>query len=141
MAKDVKGGLVLYDGVCALCNRTVQFLMGKDRRGILRFAPLQGTTAKALWERYPGKDPGLKSLVYVRGFGSPDEELFFRSRAILEILGDIGGRWRLLGWARLVPAPLRDAVYDWIARNRYAWFGRYETCQLPKPGEKHRFWS
>lgn len=134
-----QGGLVLYDGVCALCNRTVQYLLDRDARGILRFAPLQGETVKEVWERHPGKDPGLKSVVYVRGYGTSGERLFFRSRAILEIMADLGGKWRLLVLVKLIPGPLRDAVYDWIARHRYAWFGRYEQCRLPEKGSENRF--
>ncbi len=136
---DDSGGLVLYDGVCALCNSTVRFLLERDKRGVLRFAPLQGETAGGIWERYPGRDPGLKTMVYVRGFGSGNEEIHVRSRAVLEILNDIGGAWRVSRVGRLIPAGLRDALYDWIARNRYAWFGRYETCRLPGEGETERF--
>ncbi len=134
-----QGGLVLYDGVCALCNRTVQYLLDHDTHGILRFAPLQGETVKEVWARHPGKDPGLKSVVYVRGYGTPEEVLFFRSRAILEIMADLGGKWRLLVLAKLIPGPVRDLVYDWIARHRYAWFGRYEQCRLPEKGTENRF--
>jgi predicted DCC family thiol-disulfide oxidoreductase YuxK len=133
------GGVVLFDGVCALCNRTVQHLLERDRRGVLRFAPLQGPTAAALWQRHPGRNPGLKTMVYVRDFGTPDEVLFFRSRAVLEILSDLGGPWRWVRLARLIPGPIRDAVYNAIARRRYAWFGRYDACRLPSPGQEERF--
>ena len=139
MSDREQGGVLLYDGVCALCNRTVQYLMDCDTHGILRFAPLQGETAKKVWERYPGKDPGLKTVVYVRGYGTPEERLFFRSRAILEIMSDLGGKWRLLVVLKLIPGPLRDAVYDWIARHRYAWFGKYDQCRLPEKGTEDRF--
>ena len=139
MAQAPKGGLVLYDGVCALCNRTVQYLLDRDLRGLLRFAPLQGETAAEVWTRHSGQDPGLKSIVYVRGFGTPDERLFFRSRAVLEILSDLGGKWRVPALAKWIPGPLRDAIYDWIAARRYAWFGRYEQCRLPEKGTEDRF--
>ena len=130
---------MLYDGVCALCNRTVQYLMDCDTHGILRFAPLQGETAKEVWERHPGKNPGLKSVVYVRGYGTQEERLFFRSRAILEIMPDLGGKWRMFVLLKLIPGFLRDAVYDWIARHRYAWFGKYDQCRLPAKGTEDRF--
>ena len=134
-----KGGVVLYDGVCALCNRTVQVLLDRDARGRLRFAPLQGETAKEVWEKHPGKNPGLKSVVYVRGYGTECERLFFRSRAFLEIMADLGGKWRLFVVLKLIPGPLRDAIYDWAARHRYAWFGKYEQCRLPEKGSENRF--
>lgn len=122
-----------------MCNRTVQFLLDRDRREVLRYAPLQGSTAREVWDRHPGKDPGLKTMVYIRGFGSGEERLYFRSRAILEMLRDVGGKWRVAALGYLIPTPLRDVAYDWIARNRYAWFGRYEQCRLPEPGTEERF--
>ncbi len=82
--------------------------------------------------------PELWSVVYLRGEGER-AELLTRSDAILAILGDLGGFWRLLAVARLVPRALRDRVYDLVGRNRYRWFGRFEACRLPRPGEAGRF--
>ena len=80
----------------------------------------------------------LKSVIYVRGEGE-EKEVLTRSDAILAILDDLGGFWRLLGFARFAPRALRDRLYDWIARGRYRWFGRLEVCQLPGEGQENLF--
>jgi predicted DCC family thiol-disulfide oxidoreductase YuxK len=131
--------LVLYDGVCGLCDRLVRFLLRVDRRRVLTFAPLQGETAAALRRREP-RLAGVDSVVFVRDHDTPREQVFLRSRAAVEILAVLGGRWRLLSWPlRLVPPPLRAAAYDVIARRRYGWFGRFDSCRLPSPEERERF--
>ncbi len=138
---DDRRRVVFFDGVCALCDGTVRFLLARDRRRALRFAPLQGETATAepaLAEMLEHHQPELWSVVYLRGEGER-AELLTRSDAILAILGDLGGFWRLLAVARLVPRALRDRVYDLVGRNRYRWFGRFEACRLPRPGEAGRF--
>lgn len=131
--------LVLYDGLCGLCDRTVQFLLARDRGRVLFFAPLQGETASAVLARHClGAD--LSTMVFVRDAGLPEEEVLLRSDGVLGALLAIGGPWGLLARvARLVPWPLRDAVYRWIAANRYRWFGRLDTCRVPSPEERRRF--
>lgn len=131
--------LVLYDGLCGLCHRTVRFLLARDRRRRLTFAPLQGEAA----ERVRGRRPevaGADSVVFVRDEGTADERVFLRSRAAVELLATIGGFWRAASWAlRTVPPPLRDAAYDLVARRRYGWFGRLDACPLPAPDDRSRF--
>ena len=141
--------LVLYDGVCGLCNRMVRFLLRIDRRKVLSFAPLQGPTAARLAERHgfplAGVGAGeagasaLRSMVYVRNFGLKRERAYLRSDAVLRSLGDVGGLWWLVSLLRVVPRFLRDPVYDWVARNRYRWFGKHESCPLPPPEQRARF--
>ena len=124
--------IVFFDGVCGLCNRFVDRLLRVGRKRVLRFAPLQGRTAQ---ERLPaGMADALESVVYLR-----DGAVIQRSDAALWILIDLGG-WRVMyrGFF-IVPRFVRDAVYDWIARNRYRWFHKYETCRLPTPEERARF--
>ena len=130
--------LVLYDGVCALCNRLVRFLLRIDRGAVLCFAPLQGPTAARLAERH-GFALDVKTIVYVRHFGLKHERAYQRSDAALRVLGDVGGVWWLLSGLRIVPRFLRDALYDWVARHRYRWFGRKEECWLPTPDLAARF--
>ena len=130
--------LVLYDGVCGLCNRLVRFLLRIDRRNVLCFAPLQGPTAARLAERH-GFPLDVQTMIYVRSFGLKDERAFERSDAALRVLGDVGGGWWLLSLLRVVPRFLRDPVYDWVARHRYRWFGKYESCPLPSPEQRARF--
>jgi predicted DCC family thiol-disulfide oxidoreductase YuxK len=159
--------VVFYDGVCGLCDRSVQFLLARDRERVLHFAPLQGPTAAAVLGRLGlgaviaapagedaaaaasapeetggerGTDPGAPAtMVFVRDEGSARERAFVRSAGTLAALDAIGGGWRLVSWLRIVPAPLRDVVYRWVAANRYRWFGRFETCKLPAPGVRDRF--
>ncbi len=131
--------VVLFDGVCGLCDRTVQFLLGEDVRGVLRFAPLQGAAAKRVLGRHGSLPTDIKSLIFVRNFGAPDEIAFVRSRGALLILDELGGFWRVVSWMRIVPQPLRDRIYSWVARNRYKWFGRYEECRIPAPATRAKF--
>ncbi len=130
--------LVLYDGVCGLCNKLVRFLLSADRRNVLCFAPLQGPTAARLAERH-GFGLDVKTMVYVRHFGLKDERAYLRSDAVLRVLGDVGGVWWLLSGLRVVPRVLRDPVYEFVARNRYRWFGKYDSCPLPSPDQRARF--
>ena len=130
--------LLLFDGVCALCDGSVRFLLRIDRRRRLRFAPLQGPTARAILVRHEITEK-LDSLVLVRDHDTRTESLALRSTAVLLALSAIGGPWRLISWLRLVPRPIRDRVYDFVAKHRYRWFGKFETCRLPAPGEAERF--
>lgn len=131
--------LVLYDGLCALCSRMVQFLLENDRHQILKFASLQGDTAKAIFQRHPQIDDNLRSVIYIRDFDSPDETLFFRSGAIIQILDDIDTHPGTAFFLSLVPRFIRDFVYDIIATYRYRWFGKYERCWLPQIKWTERF--
>lgn len=120
--------LVLYDGVCGLCHRTVRFLLAHDRAGTLRFAPLQGETAAALRRRHPELPAGLDSVVYVSG-----GRIHRRSKAFLHLARHLDRPWRWAYGLRWLPAPLLDPLYWLIARSRYRLFGRYPTCQRPSP--------
>ena len=131
------GLLVLYDGVCGLCDHTVQTLLRIDRNAILMFAPLQGDTAAEVRARHP-EIAGADSIVFVLG-GGVDEKVYIKSGAVLRILGEIGGPWGLLALFQLVPRFIRDRVYDWVARNRYGWFGKFDACKIPAPAERARF--
>lgn len=130
--------LVLYDGECGLCDRSVQFLLAHDRAGVLSFAALQGETAasRLAHHRLP-RD--LDTVVFVRDEGTARETAFVRSAAALQVLGALGGAWRLTALFWLMPRPLRDAVYRWVAHNRIGWFGRVDSCRLPSPELRTRF--
>jgi predicted DCC family thiol-disulfide oxidoreductase YuxK len=130
--------IVLYDGVCGLCDRIVQFLLRVDRRSALTFAPLQGPTAEAVLRGH-GVVADLTSMMFVEDAGTSGEKVFVRSTAMLAVLKKLGGLWRLSQVLLLVPRSLRDGVYNWIARNRYGWFGKFETCPVPSPEVRARF--
>ena len=125
--------LIYYDGLCGLCDRFVQFVLRRDRKARYRFAPLQGSTAG---ERVPASlDPRTSQTVILEDAG----RFRVRSDAALAILSGLGGAWQLAGLLRVVPRPLRDAVYDLVARNRNRWFGRLAECRVPAPAERDRF--
>jgi predicted DCC family thiol-disulfide oxidoreductase YuxK len=129
--------LVLYDGVCGLCDRTVQTLLSADKKGVLTYAALQGETAATILKRHPQLE-GVDSIVYVRNPGA-NEEVFVKSGAVLRIFGDVGGKWSALAFFLVVPRFIRDGVYSWIAKNRYRWFGKYDSCKMPSAATRSRF--
>ena len=132
--------IVLYDGVCGLCNRLVQFLLKHDHDGRLYFASLQSDFAVRLLQRH-GFDPkDLDTLHVVENFEQPDERVLQRSDAILRAGRELGGLWAALSsLGRIVPRPVRDLVYRFVAQNRYRVFGKYDTCMLPDPSQRSRF--
>jgi predicted DCC family thiol-disulfide oxidoreductase YuxK len=131
--------VVLFDGVCVLCDSSVRWLLDADRNGGLSFAPLQGETAREVLKRHPEVTGNLSTVVYVREFGTPGETVHLRSDAAAWILRDLGDGYRLLALFRFMPRVVRDALYDWIAAHRYRWFGKLDACRLPRAGEEKRF--
>jgi predicted DCC family thiol-disulfide oxidoreductase YuxK len=131
--------LVLYDGVCGLCNRMVQLILRHDRVGRFRFAALQSDLAGALLRRH-GRDPrDLDTVCVVRDHGGIGEQVLTKSRAVIHVAGHLGWPWKLARVLRVLPTRLLDACYDQIARRRYRWFGRYDACPLPTPATRARF--
>jgi predicted DCC family thiol-disulfide oxidoreductase YuxK len=135
----VGNALVLYDGVCGLCNRGVQFVLRHDEKGRFRLASLQSEFAKGVLARH-GVKVDLDTVYVVVNGGSADESLLARSDAVLFVLRGIGGLWRVGAWLlKWLPRRVRDWGYHWIARHRYRIFGRYETCPIPSERERSRF--
>ena len=126
--------LVLFDGVCNLCNGSVQLLLKHDPEGRFRFAALQSDAGRSLLAKHGLAADILSSVVLIEG-----GRVWRESSAALRIARHLPGAWKLLWAFTAVPRPLRDAVYRWIARNRYRWFGKTETCWLPTPELKARF--
>jgi predicted DCC family thiol-disulfide oxidoreductase YuxK len=131
--------VVLYDGVCGLCNGLVRFVLPRDRAGRFRFAALQGPAAHAILTRH-GRDAAALDTVYV---AVPDarggERLLSKSRAVLHLLRGLGAPWSAAVLASPLPTRLLDAGYDLVARYRYRIFGRSEACLLPRPEWRDRF--
>jgi len=127
--------VVLYDGVCGLCNRFVRFVLPRDPDGRFRFASLQGAVGRDLLARH-ARDARALDTVYVLTTGG---ELLERSAAVLHVVRQLRGVWRLAGILRWCPTRLLDAAYDAVARRRYRVFGRYEACPLPPPEWRGRF--
>ena len=132
--------IVLYDGVCGLCNRSVQFLLKHDKAGRFRFASLQSDFAEKVLGRH-GLDPkDLDTVHVVENYDQPDERVLQRSDAVLRAGRELGGLWgAAASIARVVPRALRDLVYRFVATNRYRMFGKYDACMLPDPNQRSRF--
>ena len=125
--------IVFFDGVCGLCNHTVNFLLDRDSSAVLRFAPLQGTTAAEIVPE--AVRVNLNTFVFAH-----NDRLYYRSGAMARILMQLGGFWRILGgllW--LIPWPLRDVGYRIVSVLRYRMFGKTEACRMPTPEERSRF--
>jgi predicted DCC family thiol-disulfide oxidoreductase YuxK len=128
--------LLLYDGVCALCNGIVQFLLKRDRMARLRYTPLQSMLGREVLVRF-GIHATPNGVALVTDALTPRERLYQRSDAVQEALRLLGGRWRGLGRVmRLVPRALREFGYGVVARLRYRIFGRHEICPIPPPKQR-----
>ncbi len=125
--------IIFYDDVCVMCNGFVNLMLKIDRRRQFLFAPLGGETSRRILPPLP-EDPGQWSMIYVDESGIHDE-----SDASLEVYRRLGGIWWLLSLAQLVPRWIRNPAYRVLARNRYRWFGKRDTCRLPTAEEKARF--
>ncbi|RMF35365.1 MAG: DUF393 domain-containing protein [Chlorobiota bacterium] len=126
---DAEPAIIFFDGECVLCNRTVQWILRCDRRGIFRFASLQSPVARQLLPAATGETVILRL----------GQATYTRSAAVVRICWLLGGWWRVVAMlVFLVPAPLRDGVYRLIARYRSQWFGR-QSCMIPPPQERWRF--
>jgi len=129
-----KGPIVFFDGVCNLCNGAVDWLVKRDHEHRIQYASLQGSTAAQIVpDQLTEGDPD-SILVWTDGV------VLVRSDAVLKLLGYLSPGYRMLGvLGRIVPRFGRDAIYKWVARNRYRWFGKRESCRLPTPEERATF--
>jgi predicted DCC family thiol-disulfide oxidoreductase YuxK len=130
--------LVLFDGYCGLCDGLVRRLFVADRRGELRFAPLQGTTRREVESRL-GRALPEETIVLVTDWRTANARVATRSDAVAAIASIVGGWWRPLAASRILPRRLRDAAYDFVARRRARWFGRLDACRAPTAAETGRF--
>lgn len=126
--------IVLFDGVCNLCSSSVQFILSRDKAGLFHYASLQSDFGQTFLASHNLSQEDFDSVILIEG-----EQFFVKSDAALRISSRLGGLWSLLGIGKFLPKKIRDAVYDFIARRRYRWFGRKETCWLPKAEWKGRF--
>lgn len=133
-----KDYILLYDGLCGLCNSSVQLILRYDKKNTMRFAPLQNHFSRSIMERNPDLRT-IDSLILIEEAGTPEEKIFIRSSAALTIAGYLGGYWKIFLIFSLLPLVLRDALYDLVTRHRYRFFGTYETCPLPSQETKSRF--
>lgn len=134
MTKYGKRPILLFDGHCNLCNGSIQWVLGRDRAGLFRFASLQSEVGEDLQRAYGLDTKDIDSVVLIH-----EGRAYLKSEAALRTAGLLGGGYKLAKGLLAVPAGLRNWVYDLVARNRYRWFGRSEECWLPRPEWKERF--
>ena len=126
--------VLLFDGVCNLCNASVQWVLLRDKKNVFQFAALQSEAGQEILKKFGMETEHFDSVVLVEG-----DRIYTQSDAALGVATRLGGVWQLMGVFKIVPRFIRNAVYDWIARNRYRWFGKQEQCMLPRPEWKGRF--
>jgi predicted DCC family thiol-disulfide oxidoreductase YuxK len=128
------GCIVVFDGMCHLCARSVGFTLAHEHDHLIRFAAARSPAGRELLRRHGLEPETVPTLVVIK-----DGAALLRSAAVLEIASHLRLPWRLLGLLRVLPRRLRDAPYDVIAQNRYRWFGRRDACLLPTPELASRF--
>jgi predicted DCC family thiol-disulfide oxidoreductase YuxK len=131
--------IVLYDGVCGLCYGFVRFMLRFDKRDRFRYAALQSDFAAEVLKRHGLNSNDLSSVVLVTDFGLPREKAHTQFDGVLEGSRGLGGIWKLGLAAKVLPREVRNWIYDAIARNRYKWFGRNETCSIPTLEHRVKF--
>jgi predicted DCC family thiol-disulfide oxidoreductase YuxK len=131
--------LILYDGVCGLCNRLVQFILPRDRGDVFVFAALQSDLAAKVLARHGRDASAADTFFVVRDYETPRERLLDRSDAGLFVAKTLGRGWQLVGPLRFIPRPIRDMGYGLVAGNRYRVFGRLDQCMLPSPDARQKF--
>lgn len=128
--------IILFDGVCNLCSGVVQFLIRHDKKDVFRFASLQSETGAALLAKLGINTDKVDSIVLYE----PGHAFFLKSSAALEIARSLGGFYGLVASvAKILPSWFRDMIYDWVARNRYRWYGRKTQCWMPTPEMSAKF--
>jgi len=127
--------IILFDGVCNLCNGAVLFIIKRDRDDVFRFVSLQSELGKEIIRYIVVDISKTDSIVWYK----PGEAYYYKSDAALMIINHFGGIWSLLNVFKIIPASLRNLLYDFIAKNRYNWFGKKESCMIPTPELQQKF--
>lgn len=126
--------IILYDGVCHLCNGVVNTILLRDKSKTFRFSPLQSDRGQSLLKKFNLPTDDFDSFVLVEG-----EHAYQRSDAAIRVMRGMGFPYNLGAALWILPPPVRDALYNWVAKNRYKWFGQYDSCLMPTPDIKERF--
>jgi predicted DCC family thiol-disulfide oxidoreductase YuxK len=127
--------IILFDGICNLCNRSVRFIIKRDPVGNFKFSSLQSNVGKKLLEKYRVRND-LNSFILLE-----NTHVYTKSSAALRVCMRLSGFWKILIVFIIIPKPIRDFIYDFIANNRYKWFGKSDHCKIPSPDEKERFFD
>ncbi len=133
LPKDKK--IILFDGVCNLCNNAVQFIIKNDKKDIFRFVALQSDLGKEICNYIGVDQTKIDSIILYH----PSVAYYYKSSAAIEIAEDIGGIYSLISIFKIFPEKLRNYIYDYIAKNRYKWYGKKESCMIPTPELREKF--
>ena len=134
MNKQLTHSIILFDGVCNLCNGAVNFVIKRDPGNVFKFTPLQEKQGVLLLKKHAIDAQKLDSIVLVE-----NKKVYTKSSAALRIARKLSGLWPLFFVLLIIPSFIRDGVYDFIAKNRYKWFGKKERCIIPTPGLREKF--
>lgn len=127
-------GIVLFDGICNLCNGVVDFLIRKDKNDRLRFSALQSETGKAILKKFHLEGTAGQSVIFI-----DKGKVWRKSNAFCYIMKALPGGWKLFYYIIIVPEFIRDGVYEFISHHRHKWFGTRDTCRTPTPDERKKF--
>jgi predicted DCC family thiol-disulfide oxidoreductase YuxK len=126
--------LILFDGVCNFCNSSVNFVIKKDKKAQIQFAPLQSEKGRLFLRQYNYPENNLNSFVFIE-----DGKVYTQSTAALRVSRYLKGLWPLCYGFIIVPKFIRNGIYNWVAKNRYKWFGKKDQCMIPSPNVRSRF--
>lgn len=126
--------VILFDGVCNFCNGAVNFVIKRDKKALIQFAPLQSEKGRMFSRQFGFSEEDMKTFLFIE-----DGRVYTKSTAALRVCRYLGALWPLCYGFIIVPKFIRDGMYNWIAKNRYKWFGKKETCMMPAPEVRTRF--
>jgi predicted DCC family thiol-disulfide oxidoreductase YuxK len=126
--------VILFDGVCNFCNGAINFVLKHDRKGIFRFAALQSEAGQKLLKQYHLSTNDFESFILL-----DDGQVYKKSSASLRVLNKLPWYWKEIQILKIIPRIFSDAIYDFIAKHRYKWFGKKEQCMVPTPEIRSRF--
>ena len=125
--------IIFYDGLCAMCNRFIRILITLDKKEKFLLAPLQGKNGKILQKKFSKELKGIDSVIFY------NKKVYTKSSAVITILSELGGIYKLAYIFNIIPSFISDSIYDYIARNRFQWFGKLDKCPMPEKKNISRF--
>lgn len=128
------GKIILFDGICNLCNSSVNFIIDRDIKNVFKFASLQSEPGQQLLNKFILNSTEFNSVILIDG-----KKFYTKSTAVLKIVKEFSFLWKFIYIFIIVPRPVRNFIYDIIANNRYKWFGKKDSCRIPSPELKEKF--
>ncbi len=136
MSENFSKNVILFDGICNLCNDVVNLLLDLDKSNILYFSSLQSDFGQFVLQKFNLPTDNFNSFIFLK-----KGKIYQKSDGALEVCRTLGGFWKILYFFKIIPTFARNAIYEWVAQNRYRWFGKKEYCRVPTPNLQARFLS